>query len=77
NFEHSNEDCLNGVADQIFENYVATVGYSSLSSVQECLQYQNQITRQSGQSIPLTDLLFERNTLAPAVAMKAPRGFRV
>jgi len=62
--------------DRVFGRYVATVGYSSLSSVQECLRYQNNISRHCGQDIPLADLLNTRNSITPPVAMRARRGFR-
>jgi len=62
--------------DRILSRYVSTVGYSSLSSVQDCLRYQNQIHQLSGQEIALTDLLNARNSMTPTVAMRARRGFR-
>lgn len=62
--------------DRILSRYVSTVGYSSLSSVQDCLRYQNQVHQSSGQEIALTDLLNARNSMTPTVAMRARRGFR-
>jgi hypothetical protein len=62
--------------DRILNRYVATVGYSSLSSVQECLRYQNSVSRYSGQEIPLTAALTTRNCMTPRVTLKARRGFR-
>jgi len=62
--------------DRVFGRYVTTVGYSSLSSVQDCLRYQNNVSRHSGQEIPLADLLNTRNSMTPPIAMRARRGFR-
>jgi hypothetical protein len=62
--------------DRVLSRYVATVGYSSLSSVQECLRYKNSVSRYCGQDIPLTDALAARNYIAPRVTLKARRGFR-
>jgi hypothetical protein len=62
--------------DRVLGRYVATVGYSALSSVQECLRYKNGISRYCGQEMPLSAALTTRNCLTPGVTLKARRGFR-
>ena len=62
--------------DRIISRYVTTVGYSSVTSVQEALQYQNQIFQQSGAKMSVADLLNARNSITPPVEMSSRRGFR-
>ena len=72
-FDDSLAELLN---DRIFTRYVITVGYSSLASVQDCLQFQSQVLKGSGAKIPVTDLLNARNSIAPSMVMTSRRGFR-
>lgn len=62
--------------DRVLSRYTAMVGYSSLTKVQECLQYKNKIFQQEGRPVALSDLLARRNSLLPACSMDVRRGFR-
>jgi hypothetical protein len=62
--------------DRIMNRYITTVGYSSVTSVQEAIQYQNQLFQQSGTKMSVTDLLNAQNSITPPVEMSSRRGFR-
>jgi hypothetical protein len=62
--------------DRVLSRYMAQVGYSTLSKVQECLRYQNQIFRHMGDESILPDLMAARAKLVPAYAVRTRRGFQ-